>query len=500
MATSFVRPLGADAVSVDCGDVPWHYSTGGAGTVCVRKIAEFAEPPTFLWGERMQVEVSEKVVGRYRLIRKIGEGGMGAVYEAEHTKLKRRVALKLLPSRVAHDPQAVARFEREMQAAGRIQHPSIAHAFDADTADDFSYLAMEYIDGFDVGKIAVWIEKTLKRRLPVGISCEIVRQAAIAIHAAHGAGLIHRDIKPSNLMLTRDGIVKVLDLGLARIEAEAGAVNAAEQLTSTGQVMGTVDYMAPEQAADTRLVNDESDVYSLAATLYRLLAGQPPYPSDSFPSIVQKLHGLANTEPISLAELSNLIPQELSDIVVQSMAKDPSVRTSSALELAHALAPFAQPAELSKFAHELPMQIDHDLEAGNSMKSTGTGVISDGTPTLIQTTIASPVARQATPSEEDFGGDSEFFRFTQSLDKNTHNGGGSQENSGSPHNGSGSGLSGMRRYLAGGGGMGALFLGLLLLFRDGDGTIRVEVPDKFEDRVQIIVDSDRLPEFEGMGY
>ena len=291
-------------------------------------------------------------VGRYRLLRKIGEGGMGAVYEAEHTRLRKRVALKVLPPAVARDGQAVARFEREMQAVGRLDHPGIVRAMDADEAGGVAYLAMELVDGLDARRAAEWCERRGAGRVPEGAAGEIVRQAAVALHHAHERGLIHRDLKPSNLMLSRAGRVKVLDLGLASLDG--AAEEADDPLTGSGQIMGTVDYMAPEQAAATRGVDARADVYALGATLYRLLSGRPPWPPNQYPSLAAKLTALAVSEPPPLSEVWPEAPSGLTRAVAAAMAKDPDARTPTAAALAEAVAPFADAAALASLAAEMP--------------------------------------------------------------------------------------------------------------------------------------------------
>ena len=290
-------------------------------------------------------ETIPESIGRYKLIRKIGQGGMGLVFEAEHQLLRKRVALKLLPRDLTSDQAAVARFEREIEAVGRIDHPAIVRALDADRIDGQLYLAMELVDGFDIEAIAKSYEENSDRCLPVADCCELVRQAAIAVHAAHAAGLIHRDIKPSNLLLDSAGNVKLLDLGLALLET---GQSGGEQLTRTGDVMGTVDYMSPEQAIDTRSVDLRTDVYSLGATLYRLLGGRPPYPSNEYPSLSAKLLALTSTDPRSIRDVRRDCPTELSDIVSKAMARNRNTRTATAEELATELEPFAAQAALSE--------------------------------------------------------------------------------------------------------------------------------------------------------
>ncbi|WP_339909106.1 serine/threonine-protein kinase [Symmachiella dynata] len=209
-------------------------------------------------------------VREYDLLEKIGQGGMGTVYKALHSRLKRIVALKVLADHRLGDPAAVDRFSREMQAVGKLAHPNIVRALDAGEAEGRHYLVMEYIDGIDLSR--------LSRRcgpLPVAEASELVLQVSLALQHAHEHGLVHRDIKPSNVMLTRDGNVKLLDLGIALLQPEEPATS---DLTGTGQVMGTLDYMAPEQLDNTHAVDIRADIYGLGATLYKLLCGSARRP------------------------------------------------------------------------------------------------------------------------------------------------------------------------------------------------------------------------------
>ena len=298
------------------------------------------------------------LLGRYELIRKIGQGGMGAVYEAVHVRLRRPVALKLLPSAAQTHAEARSRFEREMQAVGAVSHPGIVQGLDADEVDGQLYLAMELVDGQDLARVASAIERPSGgqsgARFAVAAACEAVRQAAVAIQAAHDAGLIHRDLKPSNLMLTPDGQVKVLDLGLAAIDGSRIGGPALEEITASGQIMGTIDYVAPEQAGGQSPVDGRADVYSLAATLYRLLAGRPPLPGGPNASVLQRLTALATAEPEPIETLRDDCPAPLAAVLDRAMAKDPQQRTPTAGQLAEELARFADRAALQAVAAAMP--------------------------------------------------------------------------------------------------------------------------------------------------
>ncbi|MGD9127312.1 MAG: serine/threonine-protein kinase, partial [Planctomycetia bacterium] len=231
-------------------------------------------------GERPSTEAHEKAyvgtLGEYELLERIGQGGMGVVFKARHTKLGRTVAVKVISDARAADERAIARFEREIKAIGQLDHPSIVHAHDAREIDDRSVLVMEYVDGLDLGRL-------IRRHGPISTAdaCELIRQTAIGLQAAHEHGLVHRDIKPSNLMLDRDGNVKILDLGLAReavdVEELRREISMSFDLTQTGQAMGTADYMAPEQATQPNTVDIRADIYSAGCTLFKLLTGRAPY-------------------------------------------------------------------------------------------------------------------------------------------------------------------------------------------------------------------------------
>ena len=256
---------------------------------------------------------------------------MGNVYRAFHPQLNRDVAIKILPGGHRFDANAVARFAREMRLVAKLSHPGIVAALDAGKSGNVHYLVMEYLDGLDLGKVA--------RRsglLALPDACELVRQAAIAVEYAHSQGVIHRDIKPSNLMLVEGGVVKVLDMGLATLcRAEQQT-----EITSMGQVMGTIDYMSPEQCGTRDQVDQRSDVYGLAATLYRLLTGEVPLNEGGSGSALEKIRALISSEPVPIQERKADIPGELASIIDRCLNRDPSLRIDSAQGLVDALQPF----------------------------------------------------------------------------------------------------------------------------------------------------------------
>ncbi len=278
-------------------------------------------------------------IGSYRILEPLGAGGMGMVYKARHEKLKRTVAVKLLPVQRWVGPAAVARFQREMEIIGSLDHPNIVRGSDAGEEDGMHYLVMEHVDGLDLSRLVRRVGP-----LPVAEACEIVRQAAEGLAYVHDSKLVHRDIKPSNLMLTRDGTVKILDLGLAMLGEQY--LEGENNLTTIGQLMGTLDYMAPEQAADSHQVDIRADVYSLGATLYKLLTGHAPFSGAPYNTLLKKALALASNPVPPVQESRQELSAELAEVVDRMVAKDANERFSSPEEVATALKPFTADADL----------------------------------------------------------------------------------------------------------------------------------------------------------
>jgi response regulator RpfG family c-di-GMP phosphodiesterase/serine/threonine protein kinase len=271
-------------------------------------------------------------IGNYRVIDRIGVGGMGVVYKAEHVHMKRTVALKILFLEDDQNPVFLERFRSEMEAMAVLRHPNIALAFDAGEVvvphaphRVLRYLVMEFVPGQN-------LEQLVQERgpLPVVQACDLVRQAAYGLRHAHEHGLVHRDVKPSNLLLTPEGQIKVLDFGLARL--------CRRRCTEAHTMLGTVDYMAPEQARDARSVDIRADIYGLGGILYWLLAGQRPFPGDR--SAVEELLARQHEMPAPLRCQRPDVPLELEAIVCQMMARDPSDRYPTPLALITALNAF----------------------------------------------------------------------------------------------------------------------------------------------------------------
>jgi len=271
-------------------------------------------------------------IGKYKVLERLGSGGMGSVYLCEHTLMRRRVAVKVLPAAKAEDPSALERFYREGRVVGALDHPNIVRAYDIDQDDKLHFLVMEHVDGASLQEI-------LKRAGPLAVdrACHYMRQAALGLQHAHEqAGIVHRDIKPGNILVDRNGIVKVLDMGLARFFHDEDDILTRKY---DENVLGTADYLAPEQALDSHTVDIRADVYSLGATFYFTLTGKPPFAEGT---VAQKLMWHQTRQPRSIRLTRPEVPEAVCAIIDKMMAKDPAQRYQTPLEIVEALAPFTQ--------------------------------------------------------------------------------------------------------------------------------------------------------------
>ena len=277
---------------------------------------------------------------RYRVVELLGKGGMGNVYKAQHSLMNRTVAVKVIDRQIVKNTQAVERFQREVQSAAQLAHANIVTAYDAEQAGDLHLLVMEYVPGDNLADV-------VKREGPLKVehACNYIRQAALGLQHAHDSGMVHRDIKPHNLMVTGDEQLKVLDFGLATLadrslSSDAGELkksDAASNLTSAGSIMGTPDFISPEQATDASAADIRSDIYSLGCTFFYLLTGRPPF---SKGTALDRIKAHSEQEVESIESIRDDVPPELAEVLRRMMAKKPSERFQSPAAVADALAPF----------------------------------------------------------------------------------------------------------------------------------------------------------------
>jgi serine/threonine-protein kinase len=283
----------------------------------------------------LQDRGAELVVGPYVLLARVGQGGMGQVFKARHQRLGRVVALKVIRAESLEHPDMVRRFRRETRAAAQLAHRNVVLAFDAGEDGGRHYFAMEFVEGTDLGKLVEL------GPLPVADACEYVRQAARGLQHACERGLVHRDVKPSNLLVTDrpetpggPRVVKLLDLGLVRLKEAADHGQESVMLTQAGTVVGTPDYIAPEQAVNSREADIRSDIYSLGCTFYHLLTGRAPFAGGS---LAQKLAWHLHAQPRPVEECRPDLPAGVGAVVRKMMAKRPEERYQMPREVVEAL-------------------------------------------------------------------------------------------------------------------------------------------------------------------
>lgn len=288
-------------------------------------------------------------LGKYKLLEGLGRGGMGSVFKAEQPSLKRVVALKVMSRELLQRPGALNRFQREMRAAGALNHPNIVVAHDADSVGDTHFLVMECISGYNLKD---WIRHY--EQLPIDWSCDVVRQTSLGLQHAHEQGMVHRDIKPSNLIISTEEssglpLVKILDMGLARFASTQhestgtnwdGLENLSTEdgaITMTGQIIGSPNYIAPEQAENPMQADIRADIYGLGTTFFEMLTGQLPFNGSN---ILEVLKAKLTYDAPRVSELRNDIPSDLDDIVDQMLSRDPANRFQTPGEVADAMAPY----------------------------------------------------------------------------------------------------------------------------------------------------------------
>ena len=299
-------------------------------------------------------------IGKFRVLETLGRGGMGSVYLCQHLQMGHKVAVKVLPVAKAQDPAALGRFYREARAAGTLDHPNLVRAHDIDQDGDLHYLVMDYVDGVNLQRLVIKSTGPLL----VARACNYVWQAAQGLDHAFAAGLVHRDIKPANILLDRQGTIRLLDLGLARFFEDTQDLLTLKY--DDNNVLGTADYVSPEQAHDSHHVDIRTDIYSLGASFYFCLTGQPLFPDGK---VAQKLIWHQTRVPTSVRQLRPDIPEEVEAIVEKMLEKNPADRYQTPAELIEALAPWAQ--------QPIPLPTDQEIPQLSPAARLGMGSATD---------------------------------------------------------------------------------------------------------------------------
>ena len=337
----------------------------------MRNDESFAPSPNLLEGPTRSSGLSPAtgwVLGDFRVIRKLGEGGMGQVYLAEHVKMGRRCAIKIMSPAMMKDPDAISRFNREAANASRIGHPNVCAIYDfGETPEGLIYLAMEFIEGRSLNGIL-----DEQGTLPLARAASIITQCADALQVAHDLGIVHRDLKPDNIMvITARGkdTVKVVDFGIAKA---VGAEGGAQKVTKTGFVVGTPEYMSPEQLAGDP-VDGRSDLYSLALVFYRMLTGGSPFPADSQQeTMIKRLTD--DPLPLATARPDVRFPAQLQRVMDRALARSPEDRYASAAEFARdvrgLVGSLAGPVDFEAGTQQLAMRGVGTVDASGTVPAT----------------------------------------------------------------------------------------------------------------------------------
>ncbi|MEK7470118.1 MAG: serine/threonine-protein kinase [Planctomycetota bacterium] len=311
--------LRCEGCGVEVRAVGWKPGMPAACKKCGKAMHPASNAPTISVADAtantLRPEAPDPLVGRSlggcRISRKIGSGGMGAVYEGLHIGLDKKVAIKILPPEFTTHATALERFQREARAAAKLEHANIVQVLNVGNEGGYNFIVMQFVEGESLGKLV-----SRRRSVPWLEALKFVRDAARGLVSAHAAGVVHRDIKPDNILIAKDGVAKVADFGLAR------TLDSNVSLSTTGQIMGTPDYMSPEQA-QAQKIDGRSDVYSLGATFYFLLSGKKPFHADTPLAIIMK-H--VSEAPRPLREINAEIPAAVANVISKMMAKKPEDR------------------------------------------------------------------------------------------------------------------------------------------------------------------------------
>ena len=311
---------------LDTAVAPWKDATGPVPEDCIQTLLDQKLLTAWQLEQLRKGRHKGFILGKYRLLRLLGAGGMSQVYLAEHMTLKNKVAIKVLPLKRVDTTSYLERFKREAKASAGLNHPNIARAFDLETSESINFFVMEYIDGTD-------LHQRVKQLGPLAVreAADFIRQAAEGLQFAHEEGFVHRDIKPANLMVDKRNHLKILDLGLAlaKDDEDASLTRAYDET-----VLGTADYLAPEQALDSHSADHRSDIYSLGCTLHYLLVGKAPFAKGS---LAERLSAHLKSPAPNLLDTRTDVPAAIVELYFRMMEKHPDARQQSAQEVADSL-------------------------------------------------------------------------------------------------------------------------------------------------------------------